>query len=275
MTYSAGNYKWGDPALGTPSGEITWSADVVADLEMASGFSGSDFSAALQAAFDSWESVASVDFQMVSAGAEVNLLVADIGTAAGEAYFTYVDRGTIDIIQGGTISFSSDLSWSPYGDGGGVDFFAVALHEIGHMIGLNHVSDRSEIMNPVIYADDLGDGDIAGAQYLYGRDSGDAPAVETSGQGEISGGTSEDGGGGGVLGILAALLTLIFGIFSGAGAVAVAGDLPNDDDDTPDDDTGTGEVFASEPELVYLPLIHVEEGFMGVLDDEDEDLWLV
>ncbi len=174
MTYSAGNLKWGEPTLGEPSGQITWSADVFDDLSIASGTSETQFSAALKAAFDAWESVASVDFQMVSTGADVNLFVDDIGGAAGQAYYTYVDRGTIDVIQGGTISFSSDLTWSPYGDDGGVDFYAVALHEIGHMIGLNHVSDRTEIMNPVIYADDLGDGDIAGAQYLYGRDPNDA-----------------------------------------------------------------------------------------------------
>ncbi|AZQ65685.1 matrixin family metalloprotease [Silicimonas algicola] len=282
MTYSAGNLKWGEPTLGQPSGQITWSADVFDDLLIANGTSEPQFSDALQAAFDAWESVASVDFQMVSTGADVNLFVNDIGGAAGEAYYTYVDRGTIDVIQGGTISFSSDLVWSPYGDDDGVDFYAVALHEIGHMIGLNHVSDRTEIMNPVIYADDLGDGDIAGAQFLYGRDPGDSASEapnDGSGGGGISAetGGGDGGGGGGMLGMLAALLALVFGIFSGGGAIAAAGQLPDEDDDGDDDDRGTGEVFTSEPELLFLPLIFVEEGNMAQLDaeDEDEDDWLI
>ena len=276
MTYSAGNLKWGEPALGQPSGQITWSADLFDELLIESGTSEPQFSAALQAAFDAWESVASVDFQMVSTGADVNLFVDDIGGAAGQAYYTYVDRGTIDVIQGGTISFSSDLTWSPYGDGGGVDFYAVALHEIGHMIGLNHVSDRTEIMNSVIYADDLGDGDIAGAQFLYGRDPGDS-ASEALNDGSGGGEPSAETGGGGMLGMLAALLALVFGIFSGGGAIAAAGQVPDGDDDGDDDDRGTGEVLTSEPELVFLPLIFIEEGDMGQLDaeDEDGDAWLI
>ena len=71
MPYSAGDTKWGDPVLGEPSGIITWSETVVDDLTIGSGYSTGQIDAALLAAFDAWESVASIDFQMVSSGADL------------------------------------------------------------------------------------------------------------------------------------------------------------------------------------------------------------
>lgn len=244
MPYNAGDLKWGDPTLGTPSGTVTWSSDYVGSLNYNSSlFSPADFNAALMAAFDTWESVASVDFQMVasSGASDVDILSGDIGGAAGIAQYNYTGNAGLSTILGGSITFNSSLTWSPYGDSGGADFYAVALHEIGHIIGLGHVNDPTEIMNPVVSSDTLGTGDIAGAQYLYGRDAADV--AEPQGEGPaapLSAGLSSGGGGGAgaglLVGLLAALVALIFGGGAMAGVAIAAGHVAGGDDDGHDAD---------------------------------------
>lgn len=256
MPYSAGDVKWGTPTLGTASGTVTWSADYVTSLNYGSSFSASDFDAALMAAFDKWESVASIDFQMVASGGDVQVGTASYGgSVAGKASYSFDGNPGLSEIFNGTVNFNSDMVWSPYGGSGGVDFYAVALHEIGHIIGLGHVNDPSEIMNPTVFADDLGNGDIAGAQFLYGRDPGDAsaPTGQVNASDPTVGVSAADGGGSGgaglLLGLLAALLGLVFGGGMAAGAFVAASRASADDDDDgtePHDD-------------------HIEEGPDGLL----------
>lgn len=244
MPYNVNDLKWGEQTLGTPSGTITWSADYVSGLTYNSSlFSPADFDAALMAAFDTWESVASLDFQMVASASEsdVDILSGNIGGAAGVAQYSYTGNPGLSTILDGSITFSSSIPWSPFGESGGNDFYAVALHEIGHIIGLGHVNDPTEIMNPVISTDELGTGDIAGAQYLYGRDAGDAPEPPGEGpEAPVSAGLSGgDGGGGGggaglLVGLLAAIVALIFGGGAMAGVAIAAGRVADDEDDTRD-----------------------------------------
>ena len=245
MPFNAGDLKWGEQTLGTPSGTITWSADYLSNLNYnTSVFSASDFDAALMAAFDTWESVASIDFQMVaSAGdSDVDILSGNIGGAAGIAQYSYTGNPGLSTILDGAITFSSSGTWSAYVGAGGIDFYAVALHEIGHIIGLGHVNDPSEIMNPVISTDVLGSGDIAGAQYLYGRDAGDVaePADEGPEAPSATTGLSDDSGGGGgggaalLVGLLAAIVALIFGGGAMAGVAVAAGRVADTDDDEPE-----------------------------------------
>ncbi|MGI9394602.1 MAG: matrixin family metalloprotease, partial [Boseongicola sp.] len=117
-----------------------------------------------------------------------------------------------------------------------LDFFSVALHEIGHILGLGHVNDTSEIMNPFISTDVLGDGDISGVQFLYGSGGAeeppaeDPPAVEDPPADTGGGG----GGGGAVLGLLAAIFALLFGGFGGAAAVVAAVRVAPDDEEEDD-----------------------------------------
>lgn len=240
MSFNAGNLKWGDPTLGESSGTITWSADYLDGLKIAGGFSETQVDAALVAAFDAWESIAQIDFERVDSGGDVTVVNGDIGGAAGTAYFKSYSTPTINVLYEGKITFSENLTWSPYGGGGGVDFYAVAAHEVGHILGLGHVDDRSEIMNPVIYADDLGDGDIYGAQYLYGTGDGEPlsepPAEELSSSGgdaiTSSDPVADDGGSGGAIGMLLGLIAAIVGLVLGGGsgaAIALAGEVPDDD----------------------------------------------
>ena len=44
---------------------------------------------------------------------------------------------------------------------------AIALHEIGHLIGLDHTSDTANIMTPKVRVKELSDADRATARLLY------------------------------------------------------------------------------------------------------------
>ncbi len=210
------NVKWGPASFGTPSGTISWSSEIGGDLPIASGSDLGDITSALRSAFDAWENVAAVDFEEVSSGGAVT-----VGTAAlssptvGQAGPFPVNPTSIFTMTSADVDFSSNVTWAPFGGGGGVNFFAVAVHEIGHVIGLAHPDppDSTQLMNEVISVSDLSDVDIAGAQFIYGTDGSDEPVDPTRSD------SSDGGGGGGGAGLLVGLLALIASLFTGGGAL--------------------------------------------------------
>lgn len=278
MSYNAGDLKWGESILGTPSGEITWNADLATGLVYDSSlYSIDDFEDALQAAFDAWEGVAAVDFTM-SAATNVDLDVFTellSGSTVGLARYTYVESGAIDTITQGSVSFDTEVTWAPFGVGG-LDFHAVALHEIGHILGLDHVADTTEIMNDFITTDTLGDGDIAGAQYLYGTGEAAPPPDEEPqpDPGEEPVASGGGGGGAGAIGLLVAIIAALLGLGSGGAAVALAaGRFADDGEDETEDDDGpllsdllpviepAAPVFAAEEDWIESDQDHEEELF--------------
>ncbi|XP_043849705.1 matrix metalloproteinase-26-like [Dromiciops gliroides] len=70
----------------------------------------------------------------------------------------------------GAVHFDSDEDWSDSEEG--INLFLVAVHEIGHALGLGHSQDKNSIMFPNYKYQDpelfrLSDDDIEGIQMLY------------------------------------------------------------------------------------------------------------
>ena len=67
---------------------------------------------------------------------------------------------------GGDILFNTN---APFTDA--KQFFAVALHEAGHVLGLKHNSDPTSVMNPATLGSSLNGNDIAAIRAVYGERS--------------------------------------------------------------------------------------------------------
>ncbi|KAL3621984.1 hypothetical protein CASFOL_034180 [Castilleja foliolosa] len=81
------------------------------------------------------------------------------GALAHAAYPTY-----------GILHFDADESWSTYAQKGEWDLQTVALHELGHTLGLAHSQDPNAIMYASIHAGekkDLNNDDIQGIRAMY------------------------------------------------------------------------------------------------------------
>jgi len=65
----------------------------------------------------------------------------------------FTSTGTAEggrIIRGGVVLNSAAVTRAPDGFGSGQRRGGALLHELGHMVGLDHVSDASQIMNPAL-----------------------------------------------------------------------------------------------------------------------------
>ncbi len=252
MPFLLSGYKWGTPAYGEASGPVYWSSDVSAANGLdynTTSYSDANFNTEIQQAFDAWENISGVDFEQATAANPAVLTVGMgslPGDTVGQAFISFQDLPTVDQIISVDITMDSDEFWSPEGDVGTLDFYAVLLHEIGHGIGLDHVNDITEIMNPFVAGDTLGTGDIEGAQEIYGDASGGGDPGG-GGLGPTGGTLSDDGGssggaaaflGLGLIGIVAALIGAFTGGGAAAGLVVLAGEKAPEDED----DEYTGEV---------------------------------
>lgn len=292
--YSLLDIKWGPSTYGTAGGTVTWSEDLE-DLPRAEGMTNEHVENALRMAFQAWEGVAAIDFRQVDSGADITIGASSFSTTGVVTDDLVVGVASWDSSGFGLsqpsnvqIQFNSDYSWSPFSVPGldAVDFHAVALHEIGHVIGLGHVNDPSEIMNTYVAVETLGDGDKAGAQAIYGLDEGDEPVEgeeQTSGP-VLQGG--EDGGGGGGIGLLAGLLALVFGFLTGgvgmasvvaAGRVATTRDHDHDHDHHHDHDHDHHHDHDGGFHVLRLPQIPVEafEHTRSLDEHEGEEIYLL
>ena len=180
--------KWGSPVLGTGA-TVTWSV-MGGGVSCAAELSGctttaltsllpSGFLGQIQQAFDAWSAVANIDFLQVSddgAALDAPTHAGDIRIGARSidggfgtlAYAYYPPLNGVS--AAGDIFLDTAENWTIGFDGQGYDVFQVLAHEIGHAIGLDHVTDSAALMNARYTEDFRGPqaDDIAGARFLYG-----------------------------------------------------------------------------------------------------------
>ncbi|WP_207461053.1 matrixin family metalloprotease [Azospirillum sp. SYSU D00513] len=143
-----------------------------------------DQQGAVRAALARWEEVCRIDF--VEAGADSASVGLRFGMDAMDGQNNVLGQCSYFYNNGAFVStfvrFDSAESWSYAGSGsapgGTYSFYTVALHEIGHAIGLAHSSSLSALMAPAYNSSrlDLQAEDIAGGVYLYGATGGDSGA---------------------------------------------------------------------------------------------------
>lgn len=207
--YNTGGLKWGADSPynpsgqnvsgpGTPGGTVTYSYMAAGISHGYEGLGGNvDVRTSLgvnscvkneiATAFAAWSAVANIQFVEVSdsgaaSGASGATGHIRIGSHAfdgpskvlAHAYFPPVTGDTFNSIAG-DMHFDSAETWTCT-PGAGFDIGLVALHELGHSIGLNHepTSGNLAVMNPTYNAAlaALQSDDINGAVAIYGTGAG-------------------------------------------------------------------------------------------------------
>jgi matrixin len=157
--FSLEGAKWGSPELGTAGGTVTWAVDdSISQAEMQS----------INAAFAEWSEVANIQFQAVSSTADAdidfsNSAIDGTGNVLGVTGFSY---------SGGQLQ-SADIRFDSGDNLSGSEFSLVAIHEIGHAIGLGHFNGDDAVMNSTanFSLDGLEQSDIDGIVALYGANT--------------------------------------------------------------------------------------------------------
>jgi Matrixin len=185
--------KWGDPVFGTPGGTVTYSfapASTDCGLLLSSEFCRTRalatvfpaaFESAIASAFAQWAAAADIDFARAS---DNGLPLAFLPTGAGKIRIAAMPfSGAIERAlavtfpfepQGAIILYNTLYDWELALDGTADGAFGlgwIALHEIGHAIGLGHEDVVLAVINAT-YTEAFGavlqPDDVAGARFIYG-----------------------------------------------------------------------------------------------------------
>ncbi|XP_065879933.1 metalloendoproteinase 5-MMP-like [Euphorbia lathyris] len=126
-------------------------------------------------AFQKWAQVTHFTFEEVSESSEAELEIGFFERFHGDDYPFDGTKGTLahaSAPTSGKCHFDSDERWSQNPGPNEVDLESVAVHEIGHLLGLDHSEDRNAIMFAYfgygITKRELATDDIQGIRALYG-----------------------------------------------------------------------------------------------------------
>jgi hypothetical protein len=199
-------YKFGAGGYGTSGGTVTWSfatANFGDEPYSYTSFLTGQFQTEIRAALAAFEAVANIDFVEVADASSSMLrfgfvndfpafpwspaIAGGPGGVAGQATVRFADNATPVIhLAEADIAFDARETWQVV-DGniltgpGGTRFFSIALHEIGHAIGLDHHVTNGErsIMKSMLDPsyNGLEAVDIEGVQAIYGAAAQPAGSV--------------------------------------------------------------------------------------------------
>lgn len=184
---SGNTTKWGGVGLGTPGGLVTYSflpagsaacshfSDTVIcdDLNTALNMPEEVWQQEIIRAFSAWSSVANIDFALATNQQDGDIRIgAHTGFSGSVLAHAVLPRNAPHrvVALDGDIHFNANVHWKIGKNGPGTELFLVAVHEIGHSIGLVHedteLSIMSTFLNETLFG--LQQDDINGVQALYG-----------------------------------------------------------------------------------------------------------
>jgi len=130
-------------------------------------------------AFDAWQDVCGLTFEEVDLNESPDFNIAwRSGNHADGSVFDGPSNTLAHAFfpppcggpNSGTMHFDEAETWVEAGGDNGIVLLQVAIHEIGHLLGLSHSDDENAIMYPYYSADrvNLTQDDISGIRELYG-----------------------------------------------------------------------------------------------------------
>lgn len=165
--------KWGHSGLGTSGGVVTWSfASFGVLVDDLAPMDDPSFRRTLRAGFDTWQREADIVFREVADSYTTDIRIGwtSVDGAYGTLAYAKWQQTEARIVRA-EIAFDIAETWTSPATTG-FDFAWVALHEIGHAVGLGHFEAPDSIMFP--YAGSGGKlsvGDKQAIRELYGPPS--------------------------------------------------------------------------------------------------------